>query len=411
VNSAPVTGSHEAMERRSPACARIGFVTDCDPADVTGWSGINTFMSRALAEAGAEIVPLFGYKTRRPAMALAKKAWAHLALRRFYEVRRHPAVLHDYGRQVARRVQAAGVEAVFSTGTHLTADCQTERPLFFWTDATVPALFRLYPGYERFSKAGYGEALASERRAVANATRMFFSSDWAAESAVRELGAAPERVLVVPFGANLSSEPCRSEALRRAAGRSREKAILLFAGVDWRRKGGAKAVAAARELAARGVRAELHVLGIERASVRADAVATTPGLEIVWHGRVSKATAAGSEKITMLFAQAHFLLLPTVADCTPLVFAEANAHAVPVVTHRVGGIPTMIRDDENGRMFARDAAPDELAGWIVAMWRDEARYLHMAAMARDAYEARLNWWTSARRVMAEVRGALERSRG
>lgn len=392
------------------AGARLGFVTDRDPSDVTGWSGINTFMSRALAEAGAEIVPLFGYKTRRPAMALAKKAWAHLALRRFYEVRRHPAVLRDFGRQVARKAEGAGVEAVFSTGTHLTADCRAGRPLFFWTDATVPALFKIYPGYERFSKTGYDEALSSERRAVANATRMFFSSDWAAESAVRELGADPERVSVVPFGANLSREPRRMEALKSAAGRVRGKLILLFAGVDWRRKGGAKALAVARALAALGVPVELHMLGVERVSAGVAANDVTAGLEIVWHGRVSKATEAGAAKIAALFEQAHFLLLPTVADCTPMVFAEANAHAVPVSTHRVGGIPTMIRDEENGRMFAADAAPEEFAGWMAAVWRDEARYLRMAAQARDAYETRLNWRTSARRVMDEVREAMERSR-
>ena len=387
---------------------RVGFVTDQDPADVGGWSGINTFMSRAVAEAGAEIVPLHGFRRPAPLAALAKKAWVHLVLRRYYELRRDPGVLRRYAAQVERRARLSGVGALLSTGTHLTADCRPGCPLFFLTDATVPALFAIYPGYERFSKIGYAEALASEKRAVVNATAMIFSSDWAARSAVEDLGADPRKVHVVPCGANFQREPSRGEVLAAAAVRSREKMVLLFAGVDWRRKGGAKALAVGRALAAAGARVELHVMGVDQRAAGGDAETKSAGLTVTWHGRISKAEPEGMRRIERLFSETHFLLLPTVADCTPMVFAEANAFAVPVVTHRTGGVPTMIRDEKNGRMFSLDSSAQEQAGWMMALWRDAGRYRAMAEASRDEYESRLNWRSSATRVMALISASREK---
>jgi len=387
---------------------RMGFVSQGDPRDVTGWSGINYFMTRALAGAGCEIVPIHGFARALSLAAWTKKLWAKGVLRRYYEVERHPTVMRHYARQVEARAGALSLAAVFSTGTHLTADCRTRAPLFFWADATVPALFALYPGYGNFSKTAYREALESERRAVRNATAMFFSSAWAAESAVQELHADPAKVHVVSFGANLEQEPVADLALALAATRPRDRVVLLFAGVLWQRKGGAKALAIARALAATGVPVELHLLGVDRAAAGQVAIPEHPNLQLRWHGRISKATREGGTQIAELFAGAHFLLLPTIGDCTPMVFAEANAFAVPVATHRLGGIPSMIRDGVNGRMFAPDSTPDEQAAWLVTVWQDQAGYLALARTARAEYDARLNWHQAATRVLNVVRQSIGR---
>jgi len=387
---------------------KLAFVTEQDPGDVTGWSGINYFMSRALSAAGCDIVPVHGFKRSTPLAALAKKIWAKGALRKYYEIARHPSVMRNYARQIEGRLAAVEVAAVFSTGTHLTADCRTKAPLFFWADATVPSLFALYPGYDKFWRVAYREALESERRAVRNATAMFFSSEWAARSAIHDLGADPARVHVVPFGANLTTEPAAADALATAQSRPRDRVVLLFAGVDWKRKGGAKALAVAEALAALGRRVELHVLGVippVSAKTRGGS-----GLEVTCHGRVSKATKEGNDQIVGLFARAHFFLLPTVGDCTPMVFAEANAYAVPVVTHQLGGIPTMIRNEVNGRMFDPASAAVEQARWMDEAWQDPVRYQALVRSSRSEYDARLNWRQSAGQVMAVVRRHLQPTR-
>jgi glycosyltransferase involved in cell wall biosynthesis len=61
-------------------------------------------------------------------------------------------------------------------------------------------------------------------------------------------------------------------------------------------------------------------------------------------GYISKSTQEGSEQIDRLLSDAHFLMLPTRADCTPYVIPEANSFGLPCITTNVGGIPTMVKD-------------------------------------------------------------------
>lgn len=380
---------------------RLAYITVEDPANRTGWSGINHYMARGLAGAGCELVPLFGFQEARPAAAMMRKLCARVFLRRFHGSGREPAVLRNYARQIEARVGAAKVDAVLAPGTTLTSHVRLSCPLFFWTDATVPALFRLYPGYDRWTRSSARLAHDADRQALANATAAFFSSSWAAESAVGELGADPARVHVVPFGANLEQEPTTGEALGAAQARPDDRLVLLFAGVHWERKGGAKAVAVAEALHAAGVPVELRILGIDQPP--------TASPRILSLGRISKATEDGCRRIAEQFAQGHFLLLPTMADCTPVVFAEANAWAMPVVTHRVGGIASQIVNECNGRMFDPAAPAAEIAAWIGAVWRDRPRYLALAASSRHEYETRLNWHTAARQVVAVMRSHVATS--
>jgi glycosyltransferase involved in cell wall biosynthesis len=363
-------------------------------------------MSRALANAGAKIVALHGYYRVTPFTGLIKKAWARFVLRSYYEIGRNPQVLRSYARQIERRAETTKVDAIFATGTHLTADCRPRCPIFFWADATVPSLFKTYPGYEKFAAFSYQEALAAEKRAVANATAIFFSSDWAANSAINDLGCPPEKVRVVPFGANFLNEPSSQAALDSVAVRSRQKLVLLFAGVDWQRKGGRKALAIV-EAAALRCQVDLHILGVSAIPGEPAKQEVSSSCNVVWHGRISKTTSEGRLRIERLFAEAHFLLLPTIADCTPMVFSEANAWAVPVATHRVGGIPTMIAHGENGRMFDVACSPAEIADWLVTTWQNESLYRHLARSSRGTYDRRLNWRVAAIEVMRSIRTHLD----
>jgi glycosyltransferase involved in cell wall biosynthesis len=68
-------------------------------------------------------------------------------------------------------------------------------------------------------------------------------------------------------------------------------------------------------------------------------------------GFIPKNTKTGQALLESLLADAHFLVLPTRADCVPVVIAEANSVGLPVVTSNVGGIPTVVRTDVNGAMF------------------------------------------------------------
>ena len=206
-----------------------------------------------------------------------------------------------------------------------------------------------------------------------------------AQGAIRHYGADPGKVKVVPFGANISDKPVVKEIESLIGSRSREIFHLLFLGVDWERKGGQKALEIAKALQESGVRVRLHVVGIRSLPIQ-----EKPDF-LIDYGFIGKDTVEGRKKILRLLTQSHFLLLPTKADCSPIVLCEANAFGLPAITTMVGGIPTMIREGINGHLFECDAPPVKVADKIAQAWVDEDGYKDLCRSSYNEYATRLNW--------------------
>src|SRR6266849_969607 len=86
-----------------------------------------------------------------------------------------------------------------------------------------------------------------------------------------------------------------------------------------------------------------------------------------------------------------FLLVPTRADCTPIVFCEANAFGLPVITTDTGGVAEVVRDGENGFLLPYSARGAAYADVIAKAYRDDQRYAELVSASRTAFENRLNW--------------------
>ena len=115
-------------------------------------------------------------------------------------------------------------------------------------------------------------------------------------------------------------------------------------------------------------------------------------------GFISKSTEAGKAKIQKLLIESHFLILPTLADCTPIVFCEANSLGVPCLSTTVGGVPTMVHDHVNGRLFDPDADSSQYCDYIANLFVDYSNYKNLARSAFHEYESRLNWRVAGEKV-------------
>jgi glycosyltransferase involved in cell wall biosynthesis len=89
--------------------------------------------------------------------------------------------------------------------------------------------------------------------------------------------------------------------------------------------------------------------------------------------------------------------MPSIAECTPIAFCEANSFGLPCLATNVGGIPSVIRNDVNGTTFALDARPEEYCRYIIQAL-DASRYPELAASSFNEYQTRLNWTTAGETV-------------
>jgi glycosyltransferase involved in cell wall biosynthesis len=175
---------------------------------------------------------------------------------------------------------------------------------------------------------------------------------------------------------------------------------LLFIGTGWLRKGGDVAIAVTEKLNAMGLTSELSIVG----SDAPEQITLPAGVSRV--GYISKKTPEGRRAFAELVSRSHFLIHPARADASPMVLAEASAFGVPAITTNVGGIPSLVRDGINGRLFSPDD-PDGMTEAIFNLMRDRAAYQALCQSAVAEYQARLNWATSA----AKMKALIERLTG
>jgi len=362
----------------------LAFVTTYGEANRTGWSGIGHYMARALERQGLLLEHIGPLQEKSPALATAKQ-WAYRAVCKRYWRDRDPRILRDFARQVAARLSSLQADVVFSPGTIPIAYVDCDAPIVVWTDATFAGMIGFYPEYSTLSAETLRGGNQAERSALERCRLAIYTSDWAAAGAVRHYGVDPGKVRVVPLGANVAREPTPDEVARAIRGRNRRPWRLLFLGRDWQRKGGEVAVEVTVALNEGGFPTRLTVVGCEpRLGDRA-----RPHVEAV--GRLETDRSSEHEWLLALLAQSHFMILPTLADCTPVAISEANAFGVPCLTTSVGGIPTVLRDGVNGKLFPAATAAPEYVAFITEVLTTPERYQALAVSSFAEYQARLNW--------------------
>jgi glycosyltransferase involved in cell wall biosynthesis len=258
---------------------------------------------------------------------------------------------------------------------------RTDIPIVVVEDGTFALLLNYYPQYTNLLPRSIRQMHAITRAGIEKASAVVYSSEWAAQSAIKDYQADPEKVHVVAMGANFDNPPSKEIAKRKKRSPSCK---LLFVGVDWQRKGGAIAFETLLALEEMGIKAELTICGcVPPKAFTHERMKVIPFLD--------KNDPQQYKQMEQLYQEADFFLLPTRNECFGIVFCEANAYGLPVITTRTGGVPEVVRDGENGFTLVSGARGDAYARVIASIYEDEQAYTKLVKSSRAAYDERLNW--------------------
>lgn len=370
---------------------------------VNEWSGTGYYIAQSIKQQSLETIEYVGpLKDRLMWRGVVKlKRRYHELFQKNYVKTTEPLILKDYANQVYRKIANSKADLVFSATINPIAYLECKQPIVFWADATFANLIDFYPQYSNLCKESIENGHEMERHALQKSKLAIYSSDWAAQTAIEYYKADPAKVKVVPFGANIESSKTLYEIKDLIEARPSNQCKLLFLGVDWFRKGGDVALKVAQELNNLGLNTELTVVGSQPV-VEGSLPSFVKPL-----GFISKSTNEGKEKIYKLIAESHFLILPSIADCSPIVLCEANSLGVPCISTKIGGIPTIIKADINGRLFEKDADIGEYCTYIYSLFLNYKSYKEIALSAFNEYLSRLNWSVAgreAKNILSEVVG-------
>jgi glycosyltransferase involved in cell wall biosynthesis len=258
----------------------------------------------------------------------------------------------------------------------------TRRQIVYISDATFRAGAKLYPELKRLPNWLSKQCDRHEALSLKKASFIILPSKWASDSAKLDYGTNAEKLFELPFGANIPREVIETHYVHKSINNNTIQ--LLFASADWKRKGGDKAIEICSALRAAGVNAHLIVVG--------NAPEYVKRLEFVqFKGFLRKSDPDQLVEICRAYQEAHFLLLPTQADASPIVFAEAQAFGVPPITHEVGGTASSIEHGNTGLLFPLDASAVQFAEGILPYLRNPALYNRISQKCRRWYLHSAQW--------------------
>lgn len=283
-----------------------------------------------------------------------------------------------YGRHYSGLLKRKdGYKFIFvPSGLSEIAFLNTKIPIISFGDCSILQLFNYYPSLNNVSRISSREVNFVEHRAFNKITVAFFSSSWASDFVRQHF--KMNGVGTIPFGCNL-----KQVAEISPKKLSQKECNLLFVGVDWERKGGVVALKILQALIEKKLEVRLTVIGC-----------VPPSGSDLNHVRVieklDKDSAEGEREFVAILNQTDFFILPTLADCTPIVIAEAFSAGVPVLATNTGGIPSLVSEGVNGFMFALG----DVQGYvqrIIQLINDPLQYEMISQNCIQSYSTTFNW--------------------
>jgi glycosyltransferase involved in cell wall biosynthesis len=384
----PKSGSFKNEGIHEVASMRIAIIAGGDPLDIHTWSGIPYHMVEALKCEFPDLIVIqkpFPRTFKFCEKVMSRLSRGKIQLGWFRSATRLAAI------PVLRRLAKIKPDLVISiANTSIGSVVSSHFPTIHISDTTFALMKNYYSSFADMYSLVKSAGDALEKTVILQSKACLYPSRWAAESAIHDYHADPERVHILPWGCNMPTSAMKDYGIDGNVGIN-SPLNIVFIGVDWERKGGNIALEAVQGLRQSGIPAHLHVIG-----VRPDGVNNSDGVTI--HGFVSKSTPDGQSYLDKVMRTAAFILLPTRRECYGMVFAEANAYGIPAITTLTGGVGSVVTDGVNGYCLPETADPSAYARLIAEIWSDPSRYLALRKSSRRHQETVLNWASWGRSV-------------
>ena len=384
---------------------KIAFIGYEDINDPFLWSGIPfTLYNKFKISSGVHVKVITSYniKIKFPISVLFKRfVYNKLFGYNFgvYRFDRELWCIKANAKHINTELEVFKPDIILCCTAYQINEIKTTKPIFIYTDATFELLNTYYTDYMRYCKFSVKEAQIAEEIALKKATGIIFSSNWAKQSAITDYHIAQNKIHIVPFGSNLIIPDNYQLKLHKKIDTNHFS--LIFIGYDDERKGLAKAIEIHTNLITKGIASKLTIIGPDKLNSRYHHV---PNLKFI--GKIDKKKADDYKKLLDAYDDAHFLILPTKADCTPIVFSEAASLAIPTITHSVGGNDEIIMNNFNGIKLPLSASADEFAAALLIYIHDHEAYNMLRNNAYHEYKSRLNWVSATSSILSIFKSSM-----
>lgn len=252
-----------------------------------------------------------------------------------------------------------------------------KRKVVYISDATFNDLVNYY--YKNLSQKNIYKGNYLEQGALYRADIIIESSEWSVKSLEDFYTISKNKIYNIPFGSNMEDNYVKKKYHKNGVFK------VLFVGVDYERKGADDLVHAAKEFnKGKDYNIEFHFVGVSN-------IENIELKNVYFHGNKMKSNPAELQELVDLYKMSHIFVLPTKADCTPIVFAEACEYGLPIISTDTGGVSTFVKHDINGYLLPENFKLEDLTHYIKFLYSNPQIVDLMSLNSRNLYETSFNW--------------------
>src|ERR1035437_5011025 len=372
---------------------KLAFITIKDPNDIRYYRGVPFFLLSILKKQGIDVICVKNLDLNNNPFLIIKKLIYRIIVKKKFQIERQPSIIKKYANQIKKELKGKDIDLILSPSSIPVALLDTDLPIVFWADATFKIMVNFYSDFTHICKETLCNGELMEKEALGRARLAIYTSTWAANSAIKDYCADPMKVKIIPHGSNNLIEPTREMIDAALELKKSEKCKLLWIGYNWERKGGDIALHVTEELNRSGFPTELIIIGDK------PSIPQPYPKYIRYIGFIDKYSRDYDDHYTSFLNECHFLILPSRADCTPIVFSEAGSFGLPVITTNVGGIPSLIFDNINGIKFESNAEVRNYVNYIKQQFNDYESYKRLCISSFTFYKQHHNWESSVKKLI------------
>jgi D-inositol-3-phosphate glycosyltransferase len=246
--------------------------------------------------------------------------------------------------------------------------------------------------------------IESEREVVGSCDRIIASTAREREELIKYYGASPDKITIIPCGVNLDLfKPIDKGIARKELGLDHQK-VILFVGRIEPLKGLEQLLGALNYIEGEEPPVLMIVGGDEHSQGQVQ-VLQRMAKDLHIEDRVAFVGSVAQEKLPLFYSAADICAIPSYYESFGMVALESLACGTPIVATNVGGMRSIIRHGEIGRI-AKDNSPHNLASEISGLLCQREDKDQRVKTRRDRM-TEFGWATIADRILREYDRLLD----
>ncbi|WP_413533396.1 glycosyltransferase family 4 protein [Empedobacter brevis] len=358
---------------------RVAFVSNSNPLDKTSWSGTQFQIFKSLQNQFEYVkaitcdnkwLKIFGIINKITIPLFNKKYnYQHSLFRSYFQ-----------SKAIQKSLNKENFDVIFcSAGSTEIAYLNTNIPIVYLSDSSFGQLADYYDVFKNLFNFSKKESNLVELKALNKASHIIYPTNWAKNYVIKNYDISPSKISKIHFGANINDNLINYNLKKL---NQKKTFNILFLGVYWERKGGDIVLETFTKLKMLEKNVHLTICGSNPYVTDSD-ISIFPFID--------KNNEKEIKKLIEILEETDLLFVPTRAECYGIVFNEAGAFGIPVLTTKTGGVPEIVIDNYNGYTLDLNEKSDSYLEIILNIMNNNELYSNLSHNARKKYTEENNW--------------------